>query len=105
MKFSLLVAPLLAVCLQAHAQQSVPASWDVTKSVTELAAQVAQLKPLLENLTPQTWVEKGGPEAYVAQWNGAREELGYLAQAAQSLEKQPEKLTAALDVYFRLQGI
>jgi hypothetical protein len=73
--------------------------------VAELAAQIARLKPLVGQLTPQSWVQKGAPAAYIAQWEGAQQELGYLDQNTQTLEKQPEKLTAALDVYFRLQGV
>jgi len=105
MKSLLLLFPLVSMCLWGQAAPSVPASWDVSKSVGELAAQVAQLKPLLAQLTPQEWVQKGAPEAYVAQWQGARQELEYLDQTARALEKQPEKLSAALDVYFRLQGV
>ena len=64
-----------------------------------------KLKPVLAQLTPQAWVEQGAPAAYVAQWQSAQQELDYLDQTARALEKQPEKLTAALDVYFRLQGV
>ncbi|MCU1337007.1 MAG: hypothetical protein JWO19_2588 [Bryobacterales bacterium] len=102
---SLLVLLPFSISLWGQTAPSVPASWDVTKSVSELAAQVAQLRPLLAQLTPQDWVEKGAPAAYVAQWQGAQQELGYLDQTARALQKQPEKLSAALDVYFRLQGV
>lgn len=105
MKSLLLFFPLAAISLWGQAAPSVPASWDVSKSVSELAEQVAQLKPVLAQLTPQDWVEKGAPEAYVTQWKGARQELDYLDQTTRALEQQPEKLTAALDVYFRLQGV
>ena len=109
MKSLLPFVPLVSICwsgsLWGQAAPSVPASWDVSRSVRELAAQVAQLKPVLAQLTPQDWVEKGAPAAYVAQWKGARQELEYLDQSARALEQQPEKLTAALDVYFRLQGV
>jgi uncharacterized protein YdaU (DUF1376 family) len=109
MKSLLLLFPLVSISLSGalwgQAAPSVPAAWDVSRSVGELAAQVAQLKPLLAELTPQEWVEKGAPDAYVAQWQGARQELDYLDQTARVLEKQPEKLTAALEVYFRLQGV
>jgi uncharacterized protein YdaU (DUF1376 family) len=105
MKSYILLFPLVSVSLWGQAAPSVPASWDVSKSVGELAAQVAQLKPLVARLTPQAWVEKGAPVAYVAQWQGAQQELDYLEQTARILEKHPEKLTAALDVYFRLQGV
>ena len=98
MKSLLLLSPLLTISLWGQDPPSVPAAWDVTRSVGELAAQVAQLKPLLDQFNPRSWVENGAPEAYVAQWQSAQDELGYLAQAAQALEKQPERLTAALDL-------
>ena len=105
MKSYQLLIPLIPVGLWGQAAPSVAAPWDVTKSVAELAAQVAQLKPLLAQLQPQAWVEKGAPSAYVSQWQGAQKELDYLDQTARVLQKDPERLTAALDVYFRLQGV
>ena len=105
MKSLLLFFPVASMSLWGQAAPSVPAPWDVSKSVSELAAQVAKLKPVLAQLTPQAWVERGAPAAYVEQWKGAQQELDYLEQAARTLEKQPEKMTAALEVYFRLQAI
>ena len=105
MKSLALFFPLASICLWGQAAPSVPASWDVSKSVSELATQVAKLKPVLAQLTPQAWVEQGAPAAYVEQWQSAQQELDYLDQTARTLEKQPEKLTAALDLYFRLQAV
>jgi uncharacterized protein YdaU (DUF1376 family) len=105
MKSLVLFFPLASICLWGQAAPSVPASWDVSKSVSELAAQVANLKPVMAQLTPQAWVEQGAPAAYVEQWQSAQQELDYLDQTARTLEKQPEKLTAALDLYFRLQAV
>ena len=105
MKFLLLCFALVSISLWGQAAPSVPAPWDVSKSVTDLAAQVAKLKPVLAQLTPQAWVEQGAPAAYVAQWQSAQQELDYLDQTARALEKQPEKMTAALDLYFRLQAV
>ena len=83
----------------------VSADWDVSKTVAALSAQATRLKPILDQLTPQQWVAKGAPETYVAQWKGAEDELGYLVNSAKALEKQPERLTLALDTYFRLQSL
>jgi len=105
MKSLLLCFALVSISLWGQAAPSVPAPWDVSKSVTDLAAQVAKLKPVLAQLTPQAWVEQGAPVAYVAQWQSAQQELDYLDQTARALEKQPEKMTAALDLYFRLQAV
>jgi hypothetical protein len=105
MKSLLLCFALVSISLWGQAAPSVPAPWDVSKSVAELAAQVDKLKPVLAQLTPQAWVEQGAPAAFIAQWQSAQQELDYLDQTARALEKQPEKMTAALDLYFRLQAV
>jgi hypothetical protein len=78
---------------------------DISPTLDALSAQSKRLKPILDQLTPQEWVSKGAPEAYVAQWRGAQNELGYLVDAVAALQKQPERLTLALDAYFRLQAL
>jgi hypothetical protein len=96
---------LLPVSLPMCAQVSVSAPWDIKESIVALSAQTARLKPVLEQLTPEEWVQKGAPEAYVAQWRSAQRELGEVNDASAALEKQPEKLSAALNVYFRVQSL
>src|SRR5580698_5662355 len=100
MKF-LLPLVLFTSFLRAQNPAGVSAEWDISKSVAALSAQAARLKPILDQLRPQEWVAKGAPETYVSQWKGAEDELGYLVNSAKSLEKQPERLTVALDTYFR----
>jgi hypothetical protein len=102
---SLLLLSLVSLSLRGQATPGIAAPWDVSQAVATLSAQADRLKPILDQLTPEEWVANGGPAAYVQQWQSAREELGYLNDAAAVLEKQPEKLTAALDTYFRLQSI
>jgi hypothetical protein len=103
MKHFLLLA---VVALAARAQSpGVEAGWDISQTVEALSKQAKRLKPILDQLTPQDWVKKGAPEAYVSQWKAAEADLGYLTDSAQALEKQPERLTLALDTYFRLQGL
>ena len=97
--FALLLSPLFAQT------PGVATPWDTAPMIASLSTQAARLKPILDQLTPQAWVAKGAPEAYVAQWKGAEDELGYLSDSAKALEKQPERLTLALDTYFRLQSL
>ncbi|MGH9558025.1 MAG: hypothetical protein ACRD30_02215 [Bryobacteraceae bacterium] len=105
MKPFLLLA-LTGFLLHGQGQQpSVTPDWDISQSVAALSAQAARLKPILDRLTPADWVSKGAPQTYVDQWKGAENELGYLTQSANALEKQPERLTLALDTYFRLQTL
>ena len=105
MKFLPLLLFPVFLAAQSPSASGVSADWDVSKSVAALSAQAARLKPILDQLTPQQWVAKGAPEAYVQQWRAAQNELGYLVDSAKSLEKQPERLTLALDTYFRLQAL
>jgi hypothetical protein len=50
-------------------------------------------------------VKKGAPAAYVSQWRGAEDDWGYLANTIKALKAQPDKLTLALDTYFRVQSL
>jgi hypothetical protein len=84
---------------------SVATPWDTAPMVAALSVQAARLKPILDQLTPKEWVAKGAPDAYVAQWKGAEDELVFLSDSARALEKQPERLPLALDTYFRLQSL
>jgi hypothetical protein len=79
--------------------------WDVSQAARNLAAQAARLQPLLAQLTPQDWQSKGAPATYVAQLRNARDEVGYLVAAATNLGRQPDKLTIALETYFRMQSV
>jgi hypothetical protein len=91
--------PALAVA------QGVSAPWDISQTAKDLSAQAARLTPLLDQLAPEEWQAKGAPAAYVAQWRNTRNEVGYLVGAADNLGKTPEKLTLALETYFRMQAV
>jgi hypothetical protein len=59
----------------------------------------------LEAVRPEEWVSKGAPQAYAAQWKSVREETAHAIGSARELEKEPERLTVALETYFRLQSV
>jgi len=104
MKYILPLLVPMAFALTAQAQ-GVSAPWDISQTLVSLSEQTQRLTPILDQLTPQQWEAKGAPAAYTAQWRNARNEVGYLLGAAQSLRKQPEKLTLALETLFRLQAV
>jgi hypothetical protein len=97
----LLLACLLSLPAFSFAQE---AAWDNTPHAANLVAQAAKLKPLLDQLTPQEWIAQGASPTYVSQLERARQDLAGLAASAASLDRQPTRLTLALDTYFRLQG-
>jgi len=90
--------------------QSAPAGgvtseWDVRKLLDSLDLQAQHVKPIIDQVKPQSWIAKGAPQAYVIQWNTAQAELKYLLSSSEALSKEPEKLTLALDTYFRMQAL
>src|SRR5580658_9655387 len=101
--------PLLASAQAQSSPQpnepSVAPVWDTSKIVAAFSDQAGRLKPILDQLTPQQWVSQGAPQAYVLQWQQARKELDYVTQSAQTFEHDPERLTLALDTYFRWQRL
>ncbi|HEV2200911.1 MAG TPA: hypothetical protein VGR73_13905 [Bryobacteraceae bacterium] len=98
----LLLCPTLPALAVA---QGVSAPWDISQTAKDLSAQAARLTPLLDQLTPEEWQAKGAPATYVEQRRNTRDEVGYLVGAADNLGKQPEKLTVALETYFRMQAV
>lgn len=87
------------VCL---AQTGIPPEWEVRKQIDALAASLARLKPVLEQVRAEEWPSRGAPEAYVAQAKTLRTELGYLERSAEILRARPDRLTAVLDTFLRL---
>jgi hypothetical protein len=83
----------------------IAAPWDITQTVAALVTESGRIRPILDQIVPREWVRKGAPDAYVAQWQSAEQELADMTRIAQNLEKQPERLTVALDTYFRLQSL
>ncbi len=100
--FCLLIAGLAA---PASAQNGIGAVWDVRKMSDAVAAHAKRLTGLLDKLTPEEWVKKGAPQAYVEQWKTGRSRTLDLVRASQALSQDPERLTYALEAFFRLQAL
>ena len=95
---------LLAACGALHAQNTgVAPEWDVRSNMTELSADVAKLQPLLEQLQPREWVNKGAPDTYVKQLQSASASLQHLIAATAALGADPDKLSTALDAFFKME--
>jgi hypothetical protein len=104
MKSALLACFLFSSLLSAQ-QPGVAAIWETSENIGQFVTGAVRLKPLLEQMKPQEWVAQGASQTYVTQWDGARLELDYLEQAAKLFQTEPERLTAALDTYFRWQNV
>ncbi len=104
----LLVAGSMVCAMgQTPAAQSkgVAAPWDVRKMLDGLQAQTGRLKPLLERMQPEQWVKAGAPYAYVQQKSTAANEADYFNISAKRMAADPDKLSLAMDTYFRMEAL
>jgi hypothetical protein len=102
------LASIVLLASQLNAQQpntSVSPVWDVRTDMTNLAAQIKRLQPMVEKIQPEKWVAQGAPSAYVKQMASLQTGMQYLLGSCEKLAHEPERLTAALDAYFRMQYV
>ena len=80
-------------------------AWDVAVVLQEIGAHAGRLLPALDGLDAKAWVAKGASETYVEQLESCKQQTRALADEAKSLSRSPEKLSGALQLFFRLQGL
>jgi hypothetical protein len=99
-----LLLPAFALGLGAQ-EQGLPPDWDVRAILKEISAHAGRLEKLLEQVNPQEWVEKGASDTYVAQRNSAKAQARALSAEALELGSNPERLSLALQTFFRMQAL
>ncbi len=70
-----------------------------------LSQETQRLNPILRDLQPKEWVAKGAPDSYVSMHASVLAEIKHLGDKIAELEKEPERMTPALEAYFRLQAL
>jgi hypothetical protein len=71
----------------------------------ELSAHAQRLLPVLDQVDVKTWVTKGASETYLAQMQSVRDQVRSVATEANQLAARPERLSSALELFFRLTSI
>jgi len=79
--------------------------WDIRAILQEMGAHAGRLRPVLDEVDAKAWVAKGASETYAAQWQSSKDQARAMAQDAKALISNPEKLTACLQLYFRITGL
>ena len=80
--------------------------WSVQKIIAGLQKDSTQLQPLLQQISPQRWSDqKGAPTTYILQWQSAQQQLNDVMSVIKLFAQKTESLSAALDVYFRLEAL
>ncbi len=99
-----------ALCAQDGANSSASAAgletdWQIAPVVREIGAHASRVLPVLEKIDAKSWVEKGASDTYVAQLHSSREQAAAVVSSARTLAANPSQLSAALELYFRIQAM
>jgi hypothetical protein len=90
---------------QAPAIQGLQAPWDIRQMLADLNAQNQQLKPLLDQMHPQQWLDNGAPPTYASQYLDTQSRLEDVVRSVANLGQHTDSLSAALDSYFRMEAL
>lgn len=81
------------------------ADWDISPVLQQIGAYAGRLTPELDKLDPQVWASKGASETYLRQLQSSKDQARALGDQTKALMRNPEKLSATLEVLFRIQGL
>jgi hypothetical protein len=99
----------LASLLRAQATPAPPAGlqpdWDIRVILQEMSAHAVRLAPVLAEIDTKAWVDKGASDTYTSQLESSKAQAQAISDGAQALMKNPEKLSACLELYFRITGL
>ncbi len=103
----ILLGGIMCSCLfgQTGTNAGVTSEWDIRTTAKALVKHSEQLLPLLDNLRPAEWKAKGASPLYEQQLESARIQAKAMAPIVAQFEKNVEKLSKALDVFFRLESL
>jgi hypothetical protein len=79
--------------------------WEIKPVLEEIAMHAARLETALNHLNAQAWLEKGASDTYMSQLESSKQQVRAVGTEAYTLTVNPEKLSVALQVLFRIQGL
>lgn len=108
---ALLLAGFVSLWAQAPATAPPPQNnglvpaWEMGPILQEIGAHAERLMPVLHQIHAVDWVQKGASDTYAAQLQSAEDQASSIASGARALAQNPEKLSAGLELYFRIEGL
>ena len=98
-----------ALCGHAQPARQQPAGlepeWDIGVILQEMSAHAGRLLPVLDRIDVKAWLQKGASDTYAAQLQSSKDQAKAFADGARDLARNPEKLSASLELLFRIQGL
>jgi hypothetical protein len=96
---------LLSGAASSQNAAGVLSQWEIRRLLQNLEEQARHLTPIVEQIQPAGWASRGAPQAYIDQWVHTKADLQYLLDDSAALQRKPERLTLALDTYFRMVAL
>ena len=87
------------------APEGLETAWEIAPVLQEMSAHAGRLLGELDRVDARSWVNQGASETYVEQLQSAKEQAKALADGAKALSSNPERLSAGLVVFFRVQSL
>ncbi len=101
LKITLLSLCVLSLC----GAQELPPEWDARKLAQSVVEASQRLTPIMAKVNPAEWTSNGAPPAYIYQLERIKNGADYVAISAKQFSADPQKLSAALDTYLRIQWL
>jgi hypothetical protein len=90
---------------QAQRAASLETEWDIGVVLGEMSAHAGRLLAALDKDNARAWVAKGASETYVEQLDSCKRQAKAFEDGAKTLSGNPEKLSDALELLFRIEGV
>ncbi len=79
--------------------------WDVRTIIDGLIKENSEFQPVLAAIHPEDWISKGASPVYIQQLQQARQQTSDVVITSKMLAQKTDKLSLALDEYFRLEAL
>ena len=95
----------VAACAQTPLAPGLEPVWDMAVILQEIGNETARLLPLLDLENVPGWISQGASDTYVAQLQSCKDQARAISIEAGALSKNPEKLSAGLQLFLRFDGL
>ena len=105
---SVLISWILCAQAASPAAQSAPGAlsdWEMRPRIEKLGQNVGRLKPVFDQIHPDSWTVEGGSEAYQKQQKACADGLTYVQNAVARWSAQPDKLSLMLETLIRIESM
>jgi len=80
-------------------------TWEIAPVLLAIGDHSARLLAALDRFDANVWLDKGASPTYAEQLQSCKEQVKAVADTSKALARNPEQLSASLELLIRMQGI